>query len=315
MKKTKKFSLLLLGIFSLMFLGCTFPDEPEYDRPEVSIINPRDSVVVGESVLLSAEASDEKEISKVEFYINNKLDTNSILYEPPYEYSWEVPDSIDATDDVKIFAKAYDNQDLEMMSEFVEVVYKWKSLAEDDDEKFARNIERIFIRESSEFIEFNVGLYEGWKNYADSSTSGLNCGIFIDIDADSSTGVSNIVNVADSLTPKNLSAAFQQQVNSTMGADIALVAGFEGNEIWSWNNKSSKWDKNEPVEYLDLQNDTSKFQIGLPLDLINQYKGSGYIDIVAINMNFSPDTVFIDRVPDQGKVTYNKNTAIYVGDK
>lgn len=313
MKKTQKLNWLLLIIFALILLGCTFPEEPEINRPEVSIINPPDSAVVGDSVLLSVEASDDNQVSRVEFYINDKLDTNSILYEAPYQYSWEIPDSISITENIKIYAKAYDDQDLKMISNFVRVNYKWKHLADDDDEKFNRNIERLFVRESEDSIEFNVGLYEGWQNYADSSLFGLNCGIFIDIDADSTTGLSHAIDVADSIPPVNLSEAIQQQVDSTIGVDIALVAGFEGNAIWSWDNNSTKWDNLESLEYLHLENDTNQFEIGLPLDLFDQYAESDDIDIITINMNFAPDTVFVDRVPDRGDITYDKNSAIYVG--
>lgn len=311
MKKKNKVSLFIFAILAILLVGCSFPEEPEVNRPEVTIINPQDSVVVGDSVLISVEAFDDNNISKVELYINNKLDTNGILYERPFEYSWKVPDSIEVTDNIKIYAKAYDDDNLEMISNFVRVTYKWKYLTVDDDESFDRNIERLFIRESKDNIEFNVGLYEDWKNYADSSIFGLNCGIFIDIDADSTTGLSHFQNGVDSISPGNLSEAFQQQVDSTMGADIALVAGFEGNKIWSWNNTSLQWDKTD-IEYINLQNDTNSFEIGFPKDLLDQYEESDKINIISINMNFTPDTVFVDRVPDQGKVTYNKNSAIYI---
>lgn len=79
--------------------------EEEIDEsPTVSITNPADGSTVAGTVNITADASDDNGISKVEFYIDGRLkftDSSS-----PYSYSWDTTAENDGSHIIK--AKAYD---------------------------------------------------------------------------------------------------------------------------------------------------------------------------------------------------------------
>jgi len=94
----------------------------EIEEPTVTITHPTDNAVVYEVVEITADAKDNKGITRVEFYINNVIrdSTEAIDIQPPYSYSWNtlsLPDSSTYT----IYAKAYDTDDNSAGSELITV--------------------------------------------------------------------------------------------------------------------------------------------------------------------------------------------------
>lgn len=94
-----------LGIVSVLLMvlgaGCVKDTEP----PEVYITNPANGATVNGTVNITAEATDNKGVEKVEFYIDGILVYTSTS--KPYSYSWtttSLPDSSYHS----IYAKAYD---------------------------------------------------------------------------------------------------------------------------------------------------------------------------------------------------------------
>ncbi len=78
---------------------------PDTTPPTVSIISPVNNAKVSGGVSISAMASDDSGISKVEFYIDNTLKASDSSY--PYSYRWNVNKQV-ASGTHTITAKAYD---------------------------------------------------------------------------------------------------------------------------------------------------------------------------------------------------------------
>jgi len=106
-----------VGILSLVLVvslnGCKFPWDKDKDdsggggtpadnSPTVSITNPANGSTVSGTVNITADASDDNGISKVEFYIDGSLkstDTSS-----PYSYSWDTTAKSDGSHAIKVTA-------------------------------------------------------------------------------------------------------------------------------------------------------------------------------------------------------------------
>lgn len=110
-KKKKKFPVLLvglgvtaIGILIILLLKKKPKSESGDNPPSVSITSPSEGASVSGTVNVATNASDDKGISKVEFYIDDSLkstDTSS-----PYEFDWNTSSSSNGSHTIK--AKAYD---------------------------------------------------------------------------------------------------------------------------------------------------------------------------------------------------------------
>jgi len=111
----------ILIVFISLFLICKCDlHEPEQEEPEISIKSPLNNSYVYETVSITAEASDNKGIVYVEFYIDGKTDSSMMDMISPYSYDWNtlnLPDSSIHT----IFAKAADTDDNISSSEMINV--------------------------------------------------------------------------------------------------------------------------------------------------------------------------------------------------
>ncbi len=79
-------------------------EEEEDNLPSISISSPRDADVVSSEVTVIAEASDDKGIQKVEFYVDNELKETD--YASPYEWIWDTTSYPSGSHTIK--AMAYD---------------------------------------------------------------------------------------------------------------------------------------------------------------------------------------------------------------
>lgn len=117
MNKKIKIILISISIFLTFFsilLNCNLAlnipkeddnkDTGDTTKPIVNITNPSDSMTIGGTITITATASDNVSVTKVEFYINNsKVDE---VTSSPYEYEWITTEVSDDNYDIK--AKAYD---------------------------------------------------------------------------------------------------------------------------------------------------------------------------------------------------------------
>jgi hypothetical protein len=85
--------------------------EEKKDAPKVSITSPKGGAVVSKLVKIEVDASDDKGVKKVEFYIDNVLkhtDTQS-----PYDWNWDTARGPSGNHTVKVKAYDTDNQTAE----------------------------------------------------------------------------------------------------------------------------------------------------------------------------------------------------------
>ncbi len=114
----KKYLLVTISIVLAVFVGCSSDTEP----PDISITSPSygDTVDV-HTITITADASDNKEVEVVEFYVDNSLlDEDSTS---PYENDWPIA-SYGNLSAHSIYAKAYDLSDNSNQSDVVLVTVK-----------------------------------------------------------------------------------------------------------------------------------------------------------------------------------------------
>ncbi len=96
----------------------TISDDEDNVDPLVRLMNPQGGQVVEQAVELLAEASDDRAVQKVEFYIDGALESTDSS--SPYQYTWNTTGLSDSTEH-SIFAKAYDTAGNTSLSEIVTV--------------------------------------------------------------------------------------------------------------------------------------------------------------------------------------------------
>lgn len=107
---------LLICIQALVIAGCgggggggggsqpTPTPTPDTTAPTVSLTAPVNSATVNGTVAVSADASDNVGVTKVEFYVNNVLKSTDTT--APYSYSWDTTAVVNGS--YTLSAKAYD---------------------------------------------------------------------------------------------------------------------------------------------------------------------------------------------------------------
>ncbi len=108
---------IMIGCLTCMFfwLGCGNDTE----APVVEITSPTLGTMVGATVDIVAEAEDNEEVEKVEFFIDDSLEYTTPTQ--PYLYPW-VTDSLPDSTYHTIFVKAYDPSDNEGFSDTISVM-------------------------------------------------------------------------------------------------------------------------------------------------------------------------------------------------
>jgi len=107
-----------------MFLGCImcfmiWVGCSDKEPPEVLVTNPMNGQTVSGTVSITAEATDNKGIKNVEFYIDGVL--SSATSAEPYSYSWLTTSCLDSSAH-NIYAKAYDASENEGISSVISVM-------------------------------------------------------------------------------------------------------------------------------------------------------------------------------------------------
>ena len=102
-----KVSFLSFIIVLLLIIGCEKdkPTKPVQEAPTITLTSPINGASVVDTVLITATASDNKGVIKVEFYIDATLRHTDLL--EPYQYAWDCMEEADSSQHT-IYAKAYD---------------------------------------------------------------------------------------------------------------------------------------------------------------------------------------------------------------
>ena len=104
--------IVMVCCLSFFALSCkktsTEPEiPPTPTTPIVKIISLTNNAVVLDSVLIEVDATDDKGITKVEIYIDNKTDSSKTILLKPYKYIWRTPQTEDSSKHL-LYAKAFD---------------------------------------------------------------------------------------------------------------------------------------------------------------------------------------------------------------
>ena len=90
--------------FSLLLLWSCEDDKGDKSDPEVSIISPANGTTVYEIVTITCEATDNKEIDFVQFFVNDSLDSFLVSTEP-YIFEWNTNNLENGTYSIKAIAQ------------------------------------------------------------------------------------------------------------------------------------------------------------------------------------------------------------------
>ena len=90
--------------FSLLLLWSCEDDKGDKSDPEVSIISPASGTTVNEIVTITCEATDNKEIDFVQFFVNDSLDSFLVSSEP-YIFEWNTNNLENGTYSIKAVAQ------------------------------------------------------------------------------------------------------------------------------------------------------------------------------------------------------------------
>ena len=94
----------LIIFFSLLLLWSCDDDKGDKSDPEVSIISPASGTTVNEIVTITCEATDNKEIDFVQFFVNDSLDSFLVSSEP-YIFEWNTNNLENGTYSIKAVAQ------------------------------------------------------------------------------------------------------------------------------------------------------------------------------------------------------------------
>jgi hypothetical protein len=110
---------ILAACLVCMVLWITCGGEEDSGLPQVEITSPADGSVVGGTVDITADATDDEGILTVEFYIDDSLASTDTT--EPYAHSWVTMGLVDSSSHT-IYAKAYDTDNNEATSQEVIVI-------------------------------------------------------------------------------------------------------------------------------------------------------------------------------------------------
>jgi len=299
MKQLLVVVLSVIVVDILLIVGCDKNStKPETDKqpPEISVVYPMTNSVIGDTITFKVNAIDNNSIEKVAFFLDNTL--KSEVTEKPYEYFFN-SSNMDIGSIHTFFAKAYDNAGNSTISDTIKFYYKWILLLQDDNEPFPRDLDKVYIRSTSTTLEFRVETNGNWSDPHE--VEGIDCGIFLDTDRDPNTGLTS----QDSLW----------YTVGDIGPDFVAIVGYEGDSLWTWGVVTvgdtiiNGWEKFTDFDYLNLQNNTNQFEVGINLEDIGNPQ---IVDIVTANITMETDTIYWDWVPNEGHVTYEID-GLYLG--
>lgn len=309
MKKAKQFIYCLL-MFQLILVSYCAVIEPDTQKPEVNLVSPPNDVVVGDSLYINVTASDNEGIKKIEYYFDAKHDSAGDDYEKPYEHQLDLSQlSLILGSRHTLFAKAFDEADNEMISNFVTVYYKWIELIEDDNEPFKRDINKIYVRNTETSLQFRIEYNGEWSDPYQ-RLSGINCAVFLDTDLNSNTGLpqDTVQTLFGSFFGINDSVKYSA---GDISPDYLIVIGVEGDGVWKWDQNRFDWVWFDSPQFVTIVNDTNYFEMGVNLASIQIPDTLG---VVTANITFSPDTSYWDWAPNNGHIRYIKNSGFYIGE-
>ncbi|HUV30534.1 MAG TPA: Ig-like domain-containing protein [Acidobacteriota bacterium] len=276
--------------FSWTFRAVLDSATADLEPPQITLSRPQDGAIVGDTLTIQADATDNIGVSRVEIFIDHTLVVPGGDVAAPYEYAWDLS-ALEIAGEHTVYAVAFDTAGNSTSTDTVLVSHLWRLLATDGDEPHARDIKNVWVRSSDETLEFRVETNGNWADYR-SATEGIDVAFFFDVDRDRLTGDT---------------AVFGQTILiNDIGAEYRVVIGNHGDSLARYNGLLSSWQSihgPSGFAYRSIANDTNIFEIGIYRSQMTDLEDS--LDIVTANV-LLPSTW--DWAPNQGHVTYYLNT-------
>lgn len=161
---------------------------------------------------------------------------------------------------------------------------EWQLLVQDSDEGLPANLDSLLVLVTDTSLVFRCVTHSNWADPHDPD-GGVNAAIFLDLDTDPTTGLSEL-------------SGYPYRPND-IGADRAILIGVEGDAVFSWNSGDVNWDiPLEPTSLL-LDADTNWFEVEVSFTLIGN---PDMLHIVAASVSWVDDQPRYDFAPDSGHV-------------
>lgn len=289
--KTELTGLLVILFFSILFVSCGKEDStaPHSNKnTSVSFAFPLHNAVISDTVTLKVTLQNQSAVLSVEYYVNDTL-IGSADAVSGFQLKWILSNPVIAQ---KYFlqAKARDKEDNVVISEKIEVHYKWLELITDTDAGWYPNIKKVFVRSTASSLQFMLETFGQW-NDPFLITEGISFGVFLDTDQNANTGLTPLMN-------------FAYNVND-IGPNYLMVLGFEGNALYKWSISDSTWKMHGYLNSQSISNNSSSMEFGIALQEINN---PAKVDLAALLITTGSSTeARWDWAPNSLHSTYTIN--------
>ena len=276
-----------------------FTTQPDPSNPVVNVTSPGDSAIIGDNLLITAEASHPlgAGIDSVQFLLDGaKLAVDDTA---PYEYAWDAS-GLDISSIHFISAQAFGSDGRVGFAIPRMIFFQWQELATDYDAQAPpQDILRLLGRTTDSTFELRYEFAREWTDPVNDTL--LELGVYIDADRNEATGRLD----------------FDGNPINGIGADYLVIMGIHSSEPFSrWNAGTGDWDSvyslNE-FPYVYLPSNSKVLEFGLRWSDVGN---SNAVDIVSINVYFvDGDGNFIaDWLPNAGSgyITIRRDSR-YIG--
>lgn len=260
--------------------------------PTVAWLFPTTESIVGDTITVSVNATDDVAIERIDFYDNNFFVTSVTGPGPQYDLFLNLAGPEPGRYH-NLHAIAYDPAGNADTTELVMIHHLWKEIVTDPNESWDRDISRVWARSTDSTIDFRIESNGNWGDNFGDETEGMDVAYYFDTDRSNLTGdVSTDVNG----TPVSI---------GDIGADYRALFGNHGNLVSRWRDLGpfSGWqlvDSGSAVfPWGDVQPDTNVFELSIYRWALDFPTDS--IDMVFANA-FLP-SASVDWVPNTGHVT------------
>ena len=158
----------------------------------------------------------------------------------------------------------------------------WDVLIIDDDEGFPANLDTLSVLITDTGLIFRLDTHSAWANPYDPD-NGVNAAIFLDTDANPSTGLS-------------ATSTYMYYPND-IGADFAILVGIEGDALFSWDPGWNKWSNPVELTSLMLDTDTTRFEVEVNFEML---LNPDLLHVVAATVSWVDQESMYDFGPDEG---------------
>ncbi|NLF88802.1 S8 family serine peptidase [Candidatus Bathyarchaeota archaeon] len=168
----------------------------------------------------------------------------------------------------------------------------WTQIATNPETGVGYNLKAAYSQLDSGVVFFQVSFYSQWSKV----TEAIDDVIMIDADQNVSTG---------------LPSDYYPNQNNYIGADYLILVGWEGTEMWMWDQTNRRFDTSNPIRllYLDAPDNSNVFVVGVSA---NDLPISGQFDCSFTDIALISDTEVVwDWMPDSGYVPFSPQASLH----